>query len=41
MRWTGCVEYMGDMRNAYTILVTRPEGNKAIGKQGKHWTGFN
>jgi hypothetical protein len=26
MRWTGHVAFAGDMRDAYRILVERPEG---------------
>jgi hypothetical protein len=28
MKWAGHVEHMGEMRNAYKILVRKPEGKK-------------
>jgi hypothetical protein len=30
MRWTGQVAHMGDMRNAYNILVGKPEVNRPL-----------
>jgi hypothetical protein len=30
MRWVGHVAYMGDMRNAYRILVGEPEGKRPL-----------
>jgi hypothetical protein len=30
MRWTGNVAHMGDMRIAYKILVTKPEGKRLL-----------
>jgi hypothetical protein len=27
MRWTGIVALMGEKRNAYRVLVRKPEGN--------------
>jgi hypothetical protein len=32
MRWAGHVERMGEMRNAYRILVGKPEGKKPLGR---------
>jgi len=44
MRWAGHVGCMGEMRNAYKILVGKPEGKTVLewilGRQGgKEWTG--
>jgi hypothetical protein len=30
MRWVGKVALMGEMRNAYKILVRKPEGKKPL-----------
>jgi hypothetical protein len=30
MKWTGLVAYMGEMRKACTIFVTKPERKKLI-----------
>jgi hypothetical protein len=27
MRWTGHIAYVGEKRNAYMVLVGKPEGN--------------
>jgi hypothetical protein len=32
MRWTGQVACMGKKRNAYTILVGKPEGKRLLGR---------
>jgi hypothetical protein len=32
MRWAGHVARMGEKRNAYRILVGKPEGKRPIGK---------
>jgi hypothetical protein len=32
MRWTGYVSRMGEKRNAYRILVGKPEGNTPLGR---------
>jgi hypothetical protein len=32
MRWAGQVERMGEKRNAYRILVDRPEGRRPLGR---------
>jgi hypothetical protein len=31
MRWTGHVARMGEKRNAYRILVGKPEGKRLLG----------
>jgi hypothetical protein len=37
MRWTGHVATMGQKRNAYTILVGRPEGKGSQGRPSHRW----
>jgi hypothetical protein len=37
MRWTGHVERMGEMRNAYRILVGKPEARRPLGRQICGW----
>jgi hypothetical protein len=32
VRWAGHVERMGEMRNAYSILVGKPEGRRPLGR---------
>jgi hypothetical protein len=32
MRWVGHVACMGEMRNAYEILVGKPEGKRSLGR---------
>jgi hypothetical protein len=32
MRWAGTVARMGEKRNAYRILVGKPEGKKPVGR---------
>jgi hypothetical protein len=32
MRWAGYVERMGEVRDAYSILVGRPEGRRPLGR---------
>jgi hypothetical protein len=32
MRWAGHVERIGEKRNAYRILVGKPEGKRSTGK---------
>jgi hypothetical protein len=32
MRWAGYVAGMGEKRNAYTILLGKPEGNRPLGR---------
>jgi hypothetical protein len=32
MRWAGHVERMGEKRNAYRILVGKPEGKRSLGR---------
>jgi hypothetical protein len=37
MRWAGHVARMGEKRNAYRILVGKPEGKRSLGRQRRRW----
>jgi hypothetical protein len=37
MRWTGHVARMGEKRNAYRILVGKPEGKIPLGRPTRRW----
>jgi hypothetical protein len=37
MRWAGHVTRMGEMRNAYMILVGKPEGKRPLGRPRHRW----
>jgi hypothetical protein len=37
MRWTGHVARMGEKRNAYMILVGKPEGKRPLGRPRHRW----
>jgi hypothetical protein len=37
MRWTGHVARMGETRNAYRILVGKPEGKRPLGRPRCRW----
>jgi hypothetical protein len=37
MRWTGHVGRMGEKRNAYRMLVEKPEGKKPLGTPRLRW----
>jgi hypothetical protein len=37
MRWTGLVARMGEKRNAYRLLVGKPEGKKPLGRPRRRW----
>jgi hypothetical protein len=37
MRWAWHVARMGEMRNAYRILVGKPEGNSPLGRPRSRW----
>jgi hypothetical protein len=37
MRWPGHVAHMGEKRNAYGILVGKPEGKRPLGVQRYRW----
>jgi hypothetical protein len=38
MRWAGHVAQMREMRNAYRILVEKPEGKRPLGRPRCRWT---
>jgi hypothetical protein len=37
MRWAGHVARMGETRNAYRILVGKPEGKRILGRPRRRW----
>jgi hypothetical protein len=37
MQWLGHVAHMGDRRDAYSILVGRPNGKRTLGKPRHRW----
>jgi hypothetical protein len=37
MRWAGYVASMEEMRNAYKILVGKPEGKRPLGRYRHRW----
>jgi hypothetical protein len=37
MRWTGRVARMGEKRNAYRLLVGKPEGKRPLGRPRRRW----
>ncbi|KAJ4448583.1 hypothetical protein ANN_10602 [Periplaneta americana] len=37
LRWAGHVARMGESRNAYRVLVGRPEGKKSLGRPRRRW----
>jgi hypothetical protein len=37
MRWSGHVAQIGGKRNAYMILVGKPEGKRPLGKLRRRW----
>jgi hypothetical protein len=37
MRWAGYVTRRDEKRNAYRILVRKPEGNKPLGRPRRRW----
>jgi hypothetical protein len=37
MRWAGHVARMGSKRNAYRILVGKPEGKRPVGRPRFRW----
>jgi hypothetical protein len=39
VRWVGHIARMGEMRNAYKIMVGRPEGKRPIEKPRRRWEG--
>jgi hypothetical protein len=37
VRWAGHVARMGEKRNAYGIVVGKPEGKRPLGRQRYRW----
>jgi hypothetical protein len=37
MRWAGHVARMGEKRNAYRLLVAKPEGKRPLGRPRRRW----
>jgi hypothetical protein len=37
MRWVGHVARIGEKRNAYRILVEKPEGKRPLGRPRRRW----
>jgi hypothetical protein len=37
MRWVRQIACMGEMRNAYKILVGKPEGKRPLGRPRQRW----
>jgi hypothetical protein len=37
MRWAGQVARMGEKRNAYRLLVAKPEGRRPLGRPRRKW----
>jgi hypothetical protein len=37
MRWTGHVARMGEKRNAYRLLVGKPEGRRPLERPRRRW----
>jgi hypothetical protein len=37
MRWVGHVERIGAKRNAYRILLGKPEGKSSLGRPSRRW----
>jgi hypothetical protein len=37
MRWAGHIARMGEKRNAYRILVGRPERKRPLGRTRRRW----
>jgi hypothetical protein len=37
MKWAGHVARMGEKRNAYRILVGKPEGMRPLGRPRRRW----
>jgi hypothetical protein len=39
MGWAGHVARMGEKRNAYRVLVGKPEGKRPLGRPRRRWVG--
>jgi hypothetical protein len=40
IRWAGHVARMGEPRNAYRILVGKPEGKRSLGRPRRRWVDY-
>jgi hypothetical protein len=40
MRWTRYIVYMGEKRNAYRILVGKPEGKRPLARLRHRWEDY-
>jgi hypothetical protein len=40
MRWAGHVARMGEKRNAYRLLVGKPDGKRPLGRPRRRWVGY-
>jgi hypothetical protein len=40
MRWTGHAAHIGEIRNAYKILVGKPDGKRQLGGSKCRWEDF-
>jgi hypothetical protein len=40
MRWAGHVVRMGEKRNAYRLLVGKPEGKRPLGRPRRRWVNY-
>jgi hypothetical protein len=41
MRWAGHVALMGEKRNAYRMLIGKPEGKRLLGRPRRTWVDNN
>jgi hypothetical protein len=41
MRWTGHVARIGETRNAYRILIGKPEGKRPLRRPRRRWVDNN
>jgi hypothetical protein len=39
MRWAGHMARMGEERNAYRVLMGKPEGKRPLGRPRRRWEG--
>jgi hypothetical protein len=40
MRWAGHIARMGENRNAYRLLVGKPEGKRPLGRPRRRWLDY-
>jgi hypothetical protein len=40
MRWAGHVARMGEKRNAYMLLVRKPEGRRPLARPRRRWLDY-